>query len=75
VFLASNGAIWWKSRKQNLIAWSTIEAEFIACSYASREAKRFLQLQNDIHENDSPPLSVNCDNQGAVILTTMQIIQ
>jgi len=42
VFLASNGAISWQSRKQSLIAMSTLEAEFIACSEASREAKRLL---------------------------------
>jgi len=42
VFLASNGAILWQSRKQSLIALSTLEAEFIACSKASREAKWLL---------------------------------
>jgi hypothetical protein len=35
VFLASNAAILWQSRKQTLIAVSTLEAEFIACSNAS----------------------------------------
>jgi len=48
VFLASNGAVSWQSRKQGLIAMSTLEAEFIACSEASREAKWLLQLQKDI---------------------------
>jgi hypothetical protein len=37
VFLASNGVIWWQSRKQSLIVMSTLEAEFIACSKASRK--------------------------------------
>jgi len=44
VFLASNGAISWQSWKQSLIAMSTLEAEFIACSEASREAQWSLQL-------------------------------
>jgi len=39
VFLTSNRAILWLSQKQSLIAMSTLEAEFIACSEASREAK------------------------------------
>jgi len=39
VFLTSNGAISWQSRKQSLIAMSILEAEFIACLEASREAK------------------------------------
>jgi len=75
VFLASNGAISWQSRKHSLIAMSTLEAEFITCSEASREAKSFLQLQNDIHSNDLPPLPINCDNQGALTIITMAIIK
>jgi hypothetical protein len=77
VFLASNGAVSWQSRKQSLIAMSTLEAEFIACSEASREAKWLLQLQKDIHgsQRDSPPLPINCDNQGALTLITTGIIK
>jgi hypothetical protein len=76
VFLASNGgAVSWQSRKQSLIAMSTLEAEFIACSEASREAKWLLQLQNDIHGKDLPPLPINCDNQGALTLISTGIIK
>jgi len=75
VFLASNGAISWQSRKQSLIAMSTLKAEFIPCSESSREAKWLLQLQKDIHGKDLPPLPINCDNQGALTLITMGIIK
>jgi len=77
VFLANNGAISWQSRKQSLIAMSTIQAEFIACLEASREAKWLLQLHNDIHgsQRDSPLLPINCDNQGALTLITTGIIK
>jgi len=77
VFLASNGAISKQSRKQSLIAMSTLEAKFIACSEASREAKWLLQLQKDIHgsQKDSPWLPINCDNQGALTLITTGIIK
>jgi len=77
VFLASNGAVSWQSRKQGLIAMSTLEAEFIACSEDSREAKWLHQLQKDIHgsQRDSPPLPINCDNQGALTLITTGIIK
>jgi hypothetical protein len=54
---------------------STVEAEFIACSEASREAKWLLQLQKDIHGKDLPPLPINCDNQGALALITTGIIK
>jgi hypothetical protein len=77
LFLASNGAISWQSQKQSLIAMSTLAAEFIACSEASRESKWLLQLQDDIHgsQNDSPPLPINCNNQGAITFITTGIIK
>jgi len=77
VFLASNWAVSWQSRKQSLIAMSTLEAVFIGCSEASREAKCSLQLQKDIRgsQRDSQPLPNNCDNQGARTLITSGIIK
>jgi len=77
VFLAINGAVSWQSWKQGLIAMSTLEAEFIACSEASRAAKWLLPLQKDIHgsQRDSPLLPISCHNQGALTLITMGIIK
>jgi hypothetical protein len=56
---------------------STLEAKFIACSEASRDAKWLLQLQKDIHgsQTDSPPLPINCDNQGSLTLIDTGMIQ
>jgi len=76
VFLTNNGgAVLWQSRKQGLIAMSTLEAEFITCSEASREEKWLLQLQIDIHGKDLPPLPTNCDNLRALALITTGIIK
>jgi len=75
VFLASDGAISRQSRKQSLIAMTTLEAEFIACSEASREAKWLLPPQKDIHGKDLPPLPINCDDQGALTPITTGIIK
>ena len=76
-FLARNGALLWQSRKQSLLAMSTFHAVFIACLEASREAEWLLQFQKDIHrsQRDSPPLPINCHNQGALILITSGIIK
>jgi len=54
---------------------TTLKAEFIACSEASREGIWSLQLQNDIHGKDLPQLRINCDNQEAVALITTGIIK
>jgi len=77
VFLGSNGAVSWQSRKQGLITMSTLKAEFITCSEASTEAKWLLQLQKDIRgsQRDSLLLPINCDNQGALTLITTGIIK
>ena len=37
-FTLGNGAICWKSKKQTIIAYSTMEAELIALVLASEEA-------------------------------------
>jgi len=77
VFVTSNEAILWQSQTQSLITMSTLKAEFITCSEVSRAVKLLLQLQKDIHgsQKNSPPLPINCDNQGALILITMGIIK
>jgi len=51
-----------------------VEAEFISCSDGSRDAKWFLQLQNDIHNKDSPPLPTNCNIHGPLTSITTGII-
>jgi len=75
VFLLINGAVSWQSRKQDLIAMSTVEAEYIACSESSHEAQWLLQLHRDTHGKDTSPLPINCDNQGALSHITTGIIK
>jgi hypothetical protein len=74
VFLLSNGAISWRSRKQDLIAISTLEAEYIARTEGSCEANWLLQLHRDIYGKDKSPLPINCDNQGILCHITTGII-
>jgi hypothetical protein len=71
----SNGTISWQSRKQDLVATSTLEAEYIACSEASREGRWLLQLCKDTKRNDdknddddenNEPLPILCNNKGAL---------
>jgi hypothetical protein len=54
---------------------STPEAEYIACSDGSCEAKWLLQLHQVIHGKDASLLPINCDNQGALSYITTGIIK
>jgi G3E family GTPase len=59
------------SRKQTLVALSTLEAEYIACSNAAREAKWLRQLSLDVQVKNTTDKSVPAtiiftDNQGAL---------
>ena len=82
------GPISWQSRKQDLVATSILEAEYIACSEASREARWLIQLQNDINgngkdSNDCAPPSINdcapppirSNNQGALAIISTGVIK
>jgi len=70
-------AISWQSRNHDLITLSTLEAEYIACSEASQEARWLLQLQRDIHgsPSDASPLPIYSDNQGALTHITTGVIK
>jgi hypothetical protein len=59
----------WKSRKQQTVALSTCEAEYIALAEAVREGKFLRQLCLDLKVLQvSNSILVNVDNQGAIQL-------
>ncbi|KAJ9566454.1 hypothetical protein OSB04_002420 [Centaurea solstitialis] len=66
--LPNGGAISWKSSKQDTIADSTTEAEYIAASDAAKEVvwlRNFL-LDLRVVASISRPIDIFCDNSGAV---------
>ena len=71
VFTLNGGAVTWKSSKQDTVADSTCESEYIAVSEASKEA---IWLKNFIGDlgvvpTIKEPMEIFCDNEGAVALT------
>ena len=64
----NSSLISWKSKKQNSVALSSCEAEFIALTVAAQEAKFLNQLLIDLNENDQSPVKLFVDNQGAMAL-------
>ena len=68
IFTLNGGAVSWKSSKQQIVADSTTEAEYIAASEAAKEAvwmKKFITELGIVPEIENP-VPLYCDNTGAV---------
>ena len=68
VFIVNGGAVSWKSSKQETVADSTIEAEYITASEAAKEGvliRKFL-IELGVFPNASSPLDLYCDNSGSI---------
>ena len=68
-FHMGKGAVSWSSKKQYIIALSSTEAEYIAQTHVAKEAlwlRSFLKQIRGLHDT---PLTINCDNQGAIALS------
>ncbi len=68
VFVMNGGVVSWKSSKQDTLASSSTEAEYIAASEAAKEAvwiRNFL-IALGVVQGASNPLDVYCDNNGAI---------
>ena len=63
-------AISWKSKKQQTVALSSCESEYMALCAATQEAIYLSQLYNDLNivEKSIEPVVVNVDNQGTIAL-------
>jgi hypothetical protein len=66
IFKAYSGPVSWKSYKQSMVALSTTEAEYVACSEAAREAQWLAKLHKDVVGNLGTPLPVRTDSNGAL---------
>jgi hypothetical protein len=69
VFILNNGSISWVSKKQQTVAKSTTEAEYMALSQAASEGYWLRMFIKEIGFNTDRPLVINGDNQGSIKLT------
>jgi len=69
VFLAAGGAITWKSRKQTIIALSSMEAEYVALSEAGHKASWLRNLYTELRFTQEHPTQIYSDNEGSIVLT------
>jgi hypothetical protein len=69
VFLASGGAITWKSKKQTVIALSSTESEYVALAESGREASWLRNLYGELGFPQIKPTIIKGDNEGSVSMT------
>lgn len=70
IFLFQGAAISWNSKKQQTIALSTTEAEYMALASAIQEALWLKQLADEFQpELKGTPITLYCDNQSAISLS------
>jgi hypothetical protein len=65
VFLKNGGAISWKSRKQKIVSLSSMEAEYIALTDASKEGIWLKKMEKELC-NKEDVLTIFEDNQSAI---------
>ena len=69
LFICNGGAVSWKSSKQTVIADSTIEAEYIAASEATKEAFWYKKFAAELGVMSSNAIPLYCDNNGPIALS------
>ena len=70
VHLAYGSPIMWTSRKQQTIALSTCEAEYVAASQALQDTKWITRLLSDAFRIKTEPTPFFIDNNGAIDIAT-----
>jgi hypothetical protein len=69
IFKLRGGAVSWGSKKQNCIALSSTESEYIAIPEGAKEAIHLKGLLDELmNVNNNNKVIIHCDNQGAVRL-------
>jgi hypothetical protein len=78
--LVTSGLVHWQAKSQSVVALSTLEAEYIACSHATRESLWIRRILQEVATTMSisiskGPIPIGCDNQGAIKLITSGVVK
>jgi len=67
IFLFQGASVSWCSKRQNTVALSTMEAEYMALATATQEAIWLRHLESELHKKIKvAPTTIYCDNQSAI---------
>ena len=79
VFFVGEGAVSWNSKRQQTVAQSIMEAEYMVMNRCTREAIWLRQLIKDVGCTQEEATTIMCDNQGfmtlAKIRTTYSLLE
>lgn len=67
VFLIG-GAVSWSSKRQEIVSLSTVEAEYVALTHATKEAIWLRNFLTEVYRAPLDPVTLYGDNQGALAL-------
>jgi hypothetical protein len=69
VLVLAGGAVSWSSKQQSTVAQSTLEAEYMAAAFATKEVLWLQKMMADIGQGPPAPTVIWCNNQGAIATT------
>lgn len=69
VFFFAGGPISWKVRKQTIVALSSVEAEYLSATEATKQALHHRTLLRELGMAQAGPTVIKADNQGCIALT------
>lgn len=69
VFNLGSGAISWSSKKQDIVALSSSEAEYMAATTSSCQAVWLRKLLADLQQEQIGPTEIWCDNKATIAMT------
>lgn len=69
VFMLGGGAVSWQSKKQPTVALSSVEAEYMAATQATREAMWWRKLLHELAIQSYPTTVIHSDSQGSIALS------
>ena len=70
LYSLGSGPIFWSSKKQPTVATSSVEAEYMACTYRTKKEALWLRsLLKLVGFEQKKAVNIFCDNVGAIILT------
>lgn len=72
-FLLDGGAVSWSSKKQEIIALSTTEAEYVAATQATKEAIWLQSLLGETFGKFTGPTTLYGDNQSVIAVSTSSV--